>query len=364
MAGLALREVALLYLDSSGSLHKFIADCALYNDSKQCHAVYHFYICVNPSDLTELDAKLGNCVIHDPVLAAKLFQSVCFISIKTLSLIQQLETESQVNVVLKLTHLPPLPYYSLNLCRFPRGYQPLRYYLIEGLVTAITTVTKYTQGARFLCSELCCPFSTGFKYIRVHTPGATESATVRNDFTCALCNSPLKEDLKYRVLGDKQLIEMIDPSALGVLKGNAVSGSCSRYQSFTVFLRDELPNRMKMGNRYCVIGIPVHIYNGSQVTLCVEANSIQPCILKDPTSISDNLKCLLSATAFSPWRFTAILADIFAPQIVPPGTYQTLKFSLLLSLVQTCEKEKQRVQYLDLLVVTGDTVVVDRLLLR
>ncbi|XP_067887010.1 minichromosome maintenance domain-containing protein 2 isoform X1 [Heterodontus francisci] len=359
---LALKEVTLVYLDRSGGLHKFISDCIRYNDSKQCLAVYRFIICVNPADLTELDARLGNCVLHQPIRAACLFQSVCFISIKTLSLIHQLETENQVNVVLKLTHLPPLPNYSLNLCQFPRGYQLLRYYKIEGVVIAMTTVTKYTQGARFLCSESSCPFSTGFQYIRVHTVGATESATVRNDFTCTLCNAALKEDVKFRVLGDKQLVEMIDAAALDVIKGNQVNRSYSRYQSFTVFLRDELPTRMKMGDRYYVIGIPAHIYSGSQLQLCMEANSIQSWFSNDPPFISENFKYLLSITTSSPWRFTAILADIFAALIVPPGTYNILKLSLLLSLVQTCNKEKKPLEYLDLLVVTSDPVTVDRLL--
>lgn len=56
---------------------------------------------------------------------------------------------------------------------------------------------------------IICYFSTtqfvnlskGFHHIRVHAPGATESATVRSDFTCFLCSSPLKEDVKSRVLG-------------------------------------------------------------------------------------------------------------------------------------------------------------------
>jgi len=37
----------------------------------------------------------------------------------------------------------------------------------------------------------------------VHLPGATESATVRNDFVCGLCSSPLQEDVKFRVLGGR-----------------------------------------------------------------------------------------------------------------------------------------------------------------
>lgn len=52
-------------------------------------------------------------------------------------------------------------------------------------------------------SLIYCLRVLGFQYIRVHTPGATEYATVRNDFVCSLCSSPLQEDIKYRVLGGK-----------------------------------------------------------------------------------------------------------------------------------------------------------------
>lgn len=44
-------------------------------------------------------------------------------------------------------------------------------------------------------------FHSGFLHIRVHTPGATESATVGNNLSCMMCSSPLKEDVKSRVLG-------------------------------------------------------------------------------------------------------------------------------------------------------------------
>lgn len=44
----------------------------------------------------------------------------------------------------------------------------------------------------------------GFHHIRVHAPGATESATVRNNFSCMICGSPLKEDVKFRVLGGER----------------------------------------------------------------------------------------------------------------------------------------------------------------
>ncbi|XP_061304335.1 minichromosome maintenance domain-containing protein 2 isoform X3 [Pezoporus flaviventris] len=276
-----MREVALVYLDRSGGLQKFMQDCKKYSDSKQSYAVYRFIISINPSDIAELDATLGNYILHNPIQAAQIFQSVCFIAIKTLSIIEQLQTEAQISILLKPTHLPPLPSYVLNLAPFPFNYTSQRFYMSEGIAIAMGIVTKYTQGARFLCTEETCQFSKGFRYIRVHLPGATESATVRNDFVCGLCSSPLQEDMKFRVLGDKQIVEMIDAKVLNALKGYSNDKSHFRIQTFTVFLRDELANKMKIGNHYKIIGIPACVQNGLQATACIEINSIQLCKQSD-----------------------------------------------------------------------------------
>ncbi|OXB78764.1 UNVERIFIED_CONTAM: hypothetical protein H355_010697 [Colinus virginianus] len=99
-----MKETILVYLDRSGGLEKFVHDCKKYNDSKQSYAVYRFIISINPSDVAELDATLGNYILHKPMKAAGIFQSVCFIAIKTLSLIEQLQTEAQVSPHC-LTHL-------------------------------------------------------------------------------------------------------------------------------------------------------------------------------------------------------------------------------------------------------------------
>ncbi|XP_008499985.2 minichromosome maintenance domain-containing protein 2 [Calypte anna] len=355
-----MREIALVYLDRSGGLQKFVHDCKKYNDSKQSYAVYRFIVSINPSDIAELDATLGNYILHNPIQAAQIFQSVCFVAIKTLSLIEQLQTEAQISILLKPTHLPPLPSYILSLSAFPFNYTSQRFYMSEGIAIAMGTVTKYTQGARFLCTEETCPFSEGFRYIRVHLPGATESATVRSDFVCSLCSSPLQEDMKFRVLGDKQIVEMIDAKVLDALKGYSNDKSHFRIQTLTVFLRDELASKMKIGNHYKIIGIPACVQNGLQATACMEVSSIQLYKPNGPSSVSDSFKYLLSLTSSSCWSFTAILANIFASQVVPPGTYNTLKLAILLSLVQTCEEENA--DYLDLLIVTSDTLVIDRLL--
>ncbi|KAM6215591.1 minichromosome maintenance domain-containing protein 2 [Rhynchocyon petersi] len=360
MLNLRMKEAALVYLDRSGGLQKFIKDCEHYNDSKQSYVVYRFNILINPSDVVELDAELGNHILHQPLKAAQVFQSVCFIAVKTLSLIGQLETETQINIVLKVTHLPPLPSYDLDLCKFPLDYTSQRFYMMQGIVIAMTTVTKYTQGARFLCSDEACPLSQGFQYIRVHVPGATESATVRNDFLCNLCASPLQEDRKFRVLGDKQIVEVITTKALCAFQ-RVSNNQPFRFQSLTIFLRDELVNKMSVGNEYKIIGIPACVKT-SQTAVCIEANSITLYNPKVPSEISDNFRCLLSLTSTSCWKFTAILANIFASQIVPPGSYNLLKLCLLMSLVQTSDGNKEMEDCLDIFIITNDTLLVERLL--
>ncbi|XP_049637774.1 minichromosome maintenance domain-containing protein 2 [Suncus etruscus] len=359
MANLKMKEAALAYLGRSGGLQKFIDDCKQYNDSKQKYAVYRFNILINPSDVVELDAELGNHILHQPLKAVQIFQSVCFTAVKTLSLIGQLQTETQINVVLKLTHLPHLPSYNLDLCKFPLDYTSQRFYMMQGIVVSMTTVTKYTQGARFFCSDDACPLSEGFQYIRVHVPGATESATVRNDL-CNLCASSLLEDRKLRVLGDKQIVEIITTKALHAFQQYS-NHQPFRFQCLTVFLRDESVNKMNIGNEYKIIGIPTCVET-SQTTLCIEANHITFCTPKVPSGISDNFRCLLSLTSSSCWKFTAILANIFASQIIPPGIYNLLKLCLLLSLVQTNDCDKELESFLDILIITSDTLLINRLL--
>ncbi|XP_076017229.1 minichromosome maintenance domain-containing protein 2 [Genypterus blacodes] len=357
---LSLKESVLFYLDRSGGLIKLAEDSKPFNEPLRCLAVYRFCITVNPADVIELDPLLGDLVLHNPLKATTLFQSVCFVAIKTLSLIDKIHTESQVNVILKLTHLPPFPEYTLDLCAFPHGSDSLRPVSMEGLVVAMTRVTKYTQGARFLCTDDECPCSKGFNHVRVHVPGATESATVRNDFSCLICSSPLKEDVKFRVLGDKQLVEMIHIKALDAL--SAYQQNSLRYQFVTLFLRDELCNSMRIGQLYRVIGIPAHVHQWPLITCSVEANSVQPWQPECPHAVSASFQSLITFTACSPWRFSAIAAHCFGLDVAPPGLHNNLKLGLLLSLVQTRADAKDTFHSLDLLVLTTDTLIGDRLM--
>uniref|UniRef100_A0A672IQU0 MCMDC2 N-terminal domain-containing protein n=1 Tax=Salarias fasciatus TaxID=181472 RepID=A0A672IQU0_SALFA len=340
---LSLKQSILIYLERSGGLERLAEDCEPYNDPQRTEAVYRFNVSVHPSDVMEVDPELGDCLLHDPLTATTLFQSACFQVIKSLSLIGKLQTESQVNVILNYTHLPPFPEYTLDLCRFPRVHRPVRPVSMEGLVIAITRVTKYTQGARFLCTNDDCPSAGGFHHIRVHTPGATESAVVRNDFSCTNCRSPLTEDVKFRVLG-----------------GEIISGqqrtSTSESHCFVFLTRtDELCNSMRIGRRYRLLGIPAHVHKWPNIACSVEANRVQPW-----NKVSASFQRLLRETSSSLWRFSAVVAHCFGLHVAPPGSYNTLKLSLLLSLMQTTTDAEDTFHNVDLLVVTTDTLIVDR----
>lgn len=50
--------------------------CPFIPDPQQIEAVYRFCISVNPSDVIEVDPVLGDCVLHEPLRATALFQSV------------------------------------------------------------------------------------------------------------------------------------------------------------------------------------------------------------------------------------------------------------------------------------------------
>ncbi|KAG7272304.1 hypothetical protein CRUP_014189 [Coryphaenoides rupestris] len=323
---LALKESVLFYLDRSGGLVKLIEDCELFNGPQQSEAVYRLCVVVNPSDVMEVDAGLGDRVLHDPHTATRLFRSVCFISIKTLNLIEKIHTENQVNIILKLTHLPPFPEYTLDLRASPRPSHgdTARPMAMEGLVVAVTRTTKYTQGARFLCSDEECPCSTGFHHIRVHRPGATESAT---------------------------LVEFIHVRVLDLL--NVHPQSSLRYQSVTLFLRDELCHSMRLGHP--VTGCWAYLRTCTSGP--ASPGAWRPTACGHPHQVSEDFRAVLRATACSPWRFPGLLAHSFGCDVVPPGRYNTLKLAL-----PARTRHDTTFHCLDLLALATDTLLIDRLM--
>uniref|UniRef100_S4REU4 Uncharacterized protein n=1 Tax=Petromyzon marinus TaxID=7757 RepID=S4REU4_PETMA len=360
----SLREAALGFLDRDGGLASLIAECQSINKTVQSAAVFRFVLKINPCHLTECDARLGNMVLNRPIQAMYLFRKVVvFLAIKALSLMESIECENQkILIVQRLSHVPQLPAYTLSAATFPRGLLPPRFFSVEGVVVSVTTITQYTQSARFLCSERMCPAASGYRHIRIHSHGANEASTMRSNFTCSLCGASMDEDVKCRTIGDKQLVEVVDPAALATLRGAPRGARAVRHQAFTVFLRDELTNKAEMGGRYVICGIPGNVGTGTDTMFCMEASNVQMHVTAGPRDLPAGMKNLHARMCGSPWAFAACLAHAFAAEATPPGTYSALKLVLLLSLLHTSADGSASKDFLDLLVIGRETLVIGRLL--
>lgn len=103
-----------------------------------------------------------------------------------------------MNVSLNFTHLPPFPEYTLDLSGFHQVYGPMRPVSMEGAVIAITRIMKYTQGARFLCTDDDCPGSTGKLQKEIMN-------------TC-ICGFPLSYLALFKVLAHSSVYLYLDPN--------------------------------------------------------------------------------------------------------------------------------------------------------
>ena len=64
-------------------------------------------------------------------------------------------------------------------------------------------VSHYSQVACYFCPVAGCEGSSGFKFVRIHIPGAAEQTTVGKVFTCTVCGAVLTEEKSYRRLSGK-----------------------------------------------------------------------------------------------------------------------------------------------------------------
>ncbi|XP_030836537.1 minichromosome maintenance domain-containing protein 2 isoform X2 [Strongylocentrotus purpuratus] len=326
---LTLKESALRYLDQTGQLASIKNKCVDIQQSNEKQVqIYSFLILIDIQELCQIDAELTNMVTCKPSDAYTLFQEVCFTASHTLGVIPKSIKPTQIHCNLRLNGLPTLPSYVLRPRDFFASKFASRFYQFVGVVCSMTSPSKYTRCAKYRCPISECFGSDENTYVRLHTAGAKEAQTVRNDFHCFYCGTLLVEDVNGRIIGDDLMP--------------------------TVFL----------GGCFNVIGIPTIENRGSRMSLAFEANNIllidQPSIPLIPKTIPQRIHTLYADRASSPWSFSSSLAYLFAPDIAPPGTFHKLKLHLLLSLMQSTQSEN----ILDVLAVGKDTNVLHRLMMH
>ncbi|XP_022079655.1 MCM domain-containing protein 2-like [Acanthaster planci] len=366
---LQLQEASLRYLDQTEQLDTLKKTCLSYRESKE-NAVYSFIIKIDCAEITEVDAPLGNLVLHQPQEARKIFQEVCYVSLRCLKLLPSEVTCSQVLVNLKLSDLPQLKSYQLTTGELHSCKFESRFYKFVGTVCSISSPVKYSRCAKYRCPESRCYGAADNFYIRCHIEGAKEHQTVRRDFNCVYCGSILREDVTCRILGERVTVQMVEGDVFPLHQFWGTDCYLGRYrQSVTIVLRDEFLN-LQLGGCYCVIGIPVKEFTGnSAVSVMIEANNVFKVALTMPKEprhhLSQTLRQLLANRATSPWSFAVGLAYLFADGITPAGTYHRLKLCILLSLVDAASRSSKRdlQGFLDLMAVGVDSNLIQRLLI-
>ncbi|XP_022250901.1 MCM domain-containing protein 2-like isoform X3 [Limulus polyphemus] len=290
-----LYEATICYLDKINYFEKMRRECDIYwsgnsnafegVDRPDCACtlqeislksvdsnarVFRFGVNVFVQDLMEENAPLCDIVLHQPVRAREIFKSVVYIALKSLQIMPETFTCNQLLVDIKIDWLPPFSEYTIyNGIKLTNKMNEKRFVKFEGIVQLLSGPTKYTQSARYQCSLEDCEGYQGNKFVRVHIPGAWETETIRKDFLCLYCQSPLVEDPTCRILGDKVIAEMIPSSAFYT----STYSVC--HQSITVYCRDELTENILLGRKYSVIGIPFTRKIGSSIFVLMEANNME-----------------------------------------------------------------------------------------
>nr|XP_054754873.1 minichromosome maintenance domain-containing protein 2-like [Lytechinus pictus] len=356
---LNLKESALYYLDKTDQLASIKKKCIEIQQSNEKQIqIYSFLINIDIQELCQIDAELANMVTCKPSDAYTLFQEVCFTTSHTLGVIPKSIKPTQIHCNLMLKGLPTLPSFILQ----PRDYFASkfasRFYQFVGVVCSMTSPSKYTRCAKYRCPITECYGSDENTYVRLHTAGAKETQTVRNDFHCFYCGTLLVEDVNGRIIGERLIVKMVCKDAF-------YQAACPQYhQSITVYIRDDLMPSVFLGGCFNVVGIPAIENSGSKMSLAFEANNIllieEPATALMPKNIPETINQLYTDRVSSPWSFSSSIAYLFAPDIAPHGTFHKLKLHLLLSLMQTTQCEK----ILDVLAVGKDTHILHRLMMH
>ncbi|XP_052270596.1 minichromosome maintenance domain-containing protein 2-like isoform X3 [Dreissena polymorpha] len=340
---LHLYEKVLEYLDQSGNLKLIKAQCEKHKKNKTL--VYMFKLLINPAELCEADAYLGNLLLSDPVTTAGIFQQVLYKAVVVLELLPVELTPSQVAVVLRLTHLPVFT--NINTVRHVSSLTTIHdlgiFCRLRGVVTGISAITKYTLSVRYYCPDTDCEGYYGNQYIRVHVPGASEAQTVGRDFKCASCLCTLQEDKSSRTLSERVVAEVIPEQIISIQCHDMTK---SRTQSVSVYIRDDLTKLVEIGETYDIVGVTRKDIIQDGILLTLEANNVKK------VSIEVSSRKLLK-------EIPRTVLQLYSGDICPPGSYFHLKFAILLSLMSKWDHKSRPVH---VLAVGRDMEMMSRLL--
>lgn len=353
-------QTALDYLDNSGNLEILKAQCKKYQKVKTL--VYTFKLLIDPTELLEYDANLGNLLLSKPADASEIFQQVVYKITNVLSLLPADLSLSQISVILRLTSIPTFRHFNViqDVRSLSRVYRNGGFCHLIGPVTGLSAVSRYTQSTCYFCPDEDCEGHQSKHFIRIHTPGASEAQTVRKDFQCSFCLLTLQEEKSSRILSDRIIAEIVPLEAQSSTSNGLQT---PRGQAIPVYIRDDLTKVVEIGQLTEVIGTVRKDVSDEKMTWTVEANNIRKIergvnsssLLKQ---IPRNILKLYKDRRSSPWSFGLTLAYLFGGDVCPPGSYFKLKLAILLSLMSQLDRQFKP---LHILAIGKDTEILSRL---
>ncbi|KAJ8297583.1 hypothetical protein KUTeg_024114 [Tegillarca granosa] len=217
----------LEYIDTSENLIIIKETCEKYK-RQRCFGLYIQVV------------SLGNDLLKSPSTVSLLFQEI----IIELKLLSDDITLSQISVILRLSSLPAglsmLEVKSCkNLSQLCDNYTG--FVRLTGIIIGVTATSKYTQSTRYICQDTECEGNHGNHFIRVHTPGASESQTIRNDFKCVFCWKTLTEVKTCRTLADRVVADFIPDTVLSKALSSKGGQICFREQAIPVYVEGHSP---------------------------------------------------------------------------------------------------------------------------
>ncbi|CAG2202505.1 unnamed protein product [Mytilus edulis] len=258
------------YLETSGNIRLIKQQCARYSQNKGL-LVYTFKLLIDPVLLTEVNAELGNSLLNSPNDVIFLVKEVVFQIVTLLELLPSDVTFPQISVIIRLNQLPSLCQSntiqsSTDLSRLSSIHGFVQF---TGIVIGMTAPSKYTQSTKYRCPDEECEGHHGNQFIRVHVTGASETQTIRSDFSCTFCWRRLEEEKSCRYLSEKMVIEVVPDKLDSCGEPNSY-----RIQAIPVYLRDDITRGVELGEKYNVIGLIRKDIMGENIMLAIEANNI------------------------------------------------------------------------------------------
>ncbi|KAH9519837.1 hypothetical protein Btru_071033 [Bulinus truncatus] len=321
-----LLKSALIFLDKGKTFEKIKTELKKTIDKDQL--VYSFNIDIDLGNLFDHDVLLGNSVLQWPLESSSLFQEIIYHFCQSHNLLPPDSSSAQVFAHLKIVNFPSCGLQIHRIQDLVRYMNYPGFVKLLGVVSGISGLSKFTQCTKYVCPLQECQGHNGNQYIRMHVSGALETHIIRNDFRCIYCGEILEEDLSFRNLADKMVIEILPIKILHSGKEEILKNE--RNQAIAVILRDEQVKSVELGHTYDVIGTCRVDFHGEDINISLE---LKPHMLISLTSSPSIIQKLLDVCSSSPWGWSFYLAHVFGAKIVPGGVMIKLRLLLLISIV-------------------------------